>query len=350
MHLHLRKLLPSAIALAMILGLASPPAMADPWADDCSSCFYVNLEPLWMRAASSEADAIWLTLDTQNTLGQPGDDGTVDNTGAFHMDSTFGARGTLGYQFTDKWGAEIVGTWIDGWSDVVSFSHAEAEAHVGDTGRMMVPFQSTFTGIADSAFTDIDLAEAKRATKFGTWELNAVRRMSDHISVLIGARRFDFKDDFKLMTTRGSDSGYYDIKARNRAYGVQFGADAVFPLSDRFAISGFIKTGMFLNDVTVRNNVIDGDLAALAGSTAFRMVEDDDSRAAFIADTGVYLDFAISDRIVTSFGFQVMAISGLAMVGDNLEFRTGDFDVEIFEAHQGQAKRLSVPQRLQFQA
>lgn len=321
-----------ALGLGTLLA-SSESTLADPWVDECTQCFYANLEPLYMRATSSEADGIWLTMDSEDTLGQPGDDETIDNSGAFHMDYSWGLRGTLGYQFNEDWGVEIVGTYIDDWSDSVAYDQASAEAHTGVVGgRMMVPFQSEFTGIVDSAFTDLEQADATRNMKFRTYEVNAVRRMSKYTSVLVGFRMFDFDDDFLLLTERDGDIGSYAVENKNDALGIQFGANAVFPIGERFAISGFLKTGMFMNDVLVRNDVTDGPAAILAGSAAERSIEDDDSRAAFIADTALFLNFAVTDRVVTSIGYQVMAISGLAMVGDNLEMRTGGFDpIDIFE-------------------
>ncbi len=298
---------------------AFPALAADPFEDDCDGCFYVNIEPLYMRSTSSEADVIWLTDDIADTPGQPGDDPWVENTGGFHLDNAWGARGTLGWQFADTWSIEFVGTYLQDWKDDIAFDAAT------DGGSLALPFQSAFTGIEDSVFTDIDSLTAERQMKFRSYELNLVKKAAKYANVILGLRRIDFDDAMVINTARDTDVGLYSIKGENSAWGIQLGADAVFPFAERFAIGGFVKTAWFKNSIDVTNIIVDGEAAMAAGSIAARNVKDTDNRTAYLADAAVFLSWAITDNIVTSLGYQLMAISGMAKAPENLEFRTLDF-------------------------
>lgn len=312
--------LKAAVVASTIIGaslVSMPEARADAWSHDCDTCLYVNLVPLYLRHTSSEADVAWLHLDTQGTRGEPGDDLVVENSGGFHLGNEWGARLVIGTGLGNDWRVEIVGTYLQDWQDRLIFFADDF------TGTLNLPFQSDFDGFGDSTFWNAHQVNGDRETTFRTYELNLHRNISEHTSVMAGIRLIDYDDAIAIQSIfdQQDDAGVFSTRTSNTAWGLQLGADGVWPLTENFAVGGAIRTGIFTNSLGVDSFA---SIGTVNTPVVLRDASDSDRRIAFMADTEVFVSFAWNDRASVSLGYQLIGIGGLANAGENMEFRTMD--------------------------
>ncbi len=165
-------------------------------------------------------------------------------------------------------------------------------------------FSAAVTGLADFEST--------------TWSIEAnVWQDWGGTRVFYGVRYISFEDSLSLFADDDGDGdpteiGTFDVETDNDLFGIQAGVAESFDLGNRWSISGKGGAGLYYADREKTIVVAEGSGPSL---TSFSQ---DDNGLAVVFDGEVTLDWAVSDRVTLSLGYQVLWIGNVAEAMDNL--------------------------------
>jgi len=161
--------------------------------------------------------------------------------------------------------------------------------------------------------TDLADAQSQRLdTEYWSAEFNRTLFIWEHAKILLGGRYINFDEDFLLTSTNNGLFGRLASATENNLYGIQAGADILYPIccNGYFDFRG--RAGIFINDanynllVSTSNG---GDVAAASGS---------DEEIAGFFEIGAGLRWQITDVISLRGGVEYWYLDGVATATDQI--------------------------------
>jgi hypothetical protein len=137
-------------------------------------------------------------------------------------------------------------------------------------------------------------------------ELNAKRKLfCGSVNFIVGARFIELDERGSIFSNIGTDTGYMQSRAINDMYGIQIGGEGILLTWRRFSIEGFIKAGVYNNEIVTHLSYEDttgvsGELAGTATQTSF------------LGETGLSFVFQFTSRLAARGGYQCLWMEGVA--------------------------------------
>ncbi len=140
-------------------------------------------------------------------------------------------------------------------------------------------------------------------------EINLVNRLlpNESFRLSLGFRWMELSEN--LLQTFSPAAVLFEIDTNNHLYGLQLGGDAVLFHGNRFNVAGWIKGGIYAN-VADQSSAITGGPVFSNGAG--------ETTPAFVGETGLIADFALTQSISLVGGYQLMWVSGVALAADQL--------------------------------
>ncbi len=223
------------------------------------------------------------------------------------FDFEFGGRVTVGEMFDCVNGVEFVYTGPFEWN----------RTRFDNSGGL----NSTFSTLSPFALTDLDtffnsnVHSQALETNLSTYEINRRWFSSDLFSTLLGLRFVDYdeKFGFNSVASDGVGLGQYFNNVDNFLVGAQFGATMYRPVSQRLAVGGWGKVGVFANFSKNRTLLLNrGNTLADAQRT--------DTSVAGLFQGGVGIRYRILERLELTGGYEGMFLPGVATVAAQQNF------------------------------
>jgi hypothetical protein len=170
------------------------------------------------------------------------------------------------------------------------------------------------------------------STQLYNAELNAQKKVSDRITLLVGFRWLQlrenlqgtippadtFQPDWKplnwtLNQVAGFTNGtpapayppFWNTSTANNLYGFQVGAEGKIFERGRFSINGLIKGGSYLNHASELTGVSLAKTVYESGASA--------NRAAFVGEGGLQCKYQVTRAITLKLGYEVLWLAGVAL-------------------------------------
>lgn len=198
-----------------------------------------------------------------------------------------------------------------GWEDSVSAA--------GD-GNLAIP---GVLGLTSSNFFLADEIRAVYRSQLHNAEANWIQSAGNdsgsQLDFFSGFRFVALNEDFALLGTdvQGGTSSY-DVSADNYLYGIQLGG-RVQQQSQRWGMQVAGKAGVFLNDASQRQTVID-DLNTLDAFVLRETPRVSGTSLAMLGEVELTLMYRITNTWSARIGYSVLAVNGLALAPSQLDF------------------------------
>ena len=140
-------------------------------------------------------------------------------------------------------------------------------------------------------------------------EINLVNRLlpNESFRVSLGFRWMELSEN--LLQTFNPAAVLFEVDTNNHLYGLQLGGDVVLYHGNRFNVASWIKGGIYAN-VADQSTSITGGPVFVNGAR--------ETSPAFVGETGLMADFALTQSISLIGGYQLMWVSGVALASDQI--------------------------------
>jgi hypothetical protein len=143
-------------------------------------------------------------------------------------------------------------------------------------------------------------------------ELNAKRKLfCGCVNFLVGARFVELDERGAIYCDLGAEAEYSQSRSINDMYGIQIGGEAVILTWRRFSFEGFIKTGVFTNEIVTHLSYSNttgtqNEAAATAKHTSF------------LGETGLSCVCRFTPRLAVRGGYQCLWLEGVATAWEQI--------------------------------
>jgi hypothetical protein len=250
----------------------------------CQLLWTVQLNALYMTRGKSSSFP--LLLD--------GGGATVINADQLDFGWETGFDVALSRRWGDNLNIELRYFQIDGWDAMLSSPFVATDALATNPPS---PFGAA--GTVDY-FYESSIRSA---------EINLVNRLlpNESFRLSLGFRWMQISEN--LSQTFSPAAAVFDIDTGNNLYGLQLGGDAVLYRGILFNVAGWIKSGIYANVADQSTSIIGGPAVSNGiGETT----------PAFVGETGLLADFALTQSISLFGGYQLLWVSGAALAADQL--------------------------------
>ena len=310
------------------LGRCFPPCQP---AEIPCSCFYGQVDALFLTRESRFRD--------QPIIVDPNTGTTFLSTSDLDSDFDPGVRVTAGMRLCDNWGLEF---------SYFGLFDSDASASVVSPGPGS--FLTFPDNLAGNVFVDIDRVRADYSSRLHSFEVNlpcctgcctdcctvscgdAVGECGcgmacssgcgfgncQSCSWFAGFRYLNLREELNLGVQRdiggGIEDGSYNVRTRNRLYGVQVGG-RVRRTRGRIGWEGVGKTGIFGNDSEQQQSVTDFPNFPLRPTTS-----NSSGGVAFVNEASLTALYRLTHIWTARVGYTALWIEGLALAPDQLDF------------------------------
>ncbi len=142
-----------------------------------------------------------------------------------------------------------------------------------------------------------------------SFELNLVSRLmaTDRVRLALGFRWMELSENLTQSFTPSGTALVVDTN--NHLYGLQIAGDGVLINANRFSVVTWVKGGIYAN-VADQSTDFTGGPVISNGARA--------TTAAFVGETGLMGDFAITQCVSIIGGYQLLWVSGAALAADQI--------------------------------
>ncbi len=319
----------SAASAALAQGTATPVASESRWS------FGAEALSAWFKSSPTPVPII-----IDDFLAQPGVNVLLGG-GSVDTNPNAGFRITGNYRVDSRWGVEVTGFYMPSRSTSSSVS---SSGELGSTD-LLLPYVDAATGqeLVSSISNSPEYAGSAQATfdnNLGGFELNATWSLPARgawRSELLGGFRFlQLRESYTIATSspyiapnpidvwNTTDS----FDARNRFYGLQFGARAAYDdgpwigtvtgkvalggMQQRVSIDGYLETNDF-NDFG-STQIFPGGYYALAPNSG------DHSRSTFavVPEIGINLGYRLTPQATVYLGYSFLYASSVVRPGEQI--------------------------------
>lgn len=199
------------------------------------------------------------------------------------------------------------------WGKTASVADANSLRIHGDLGESTGAMQ----------FYGMDSAALRSDTEIYNWELNGYMPLGvTDLSLLLGGRYVDFDETFSIAGVNTSafppfDQTIYDIRARNKLYGMQTGGRYKRDFG-RIGLEFVGKAGMYANDGSRRSVISNG--SRFFPNAGFPNSTVSETHVAFIGELGLSTTLQLTSWCWVKAGYNVMWIEGIARAANQLDF------------------------------
>jgi len=293
-------------------GILTAPTVEDPilaGVPCCVSRTYVQVDGLfWHRAGSGCSEVV--ALNTSSTPPRP----VLDtNDPAFNL--TGGVRVLVGWNpgccsHCSAWELSYFGLY--GWQ--------ASESAVGNN-NLTIPGD---LGAASNNFLNADRITANYQSDLHNLEFNCVKSCcvcDATIDFLGGIRFINLNETFSLIGDDSADEGVgtYSINTNNYLYGLQLGGRYTHHCCN-WSVQLIGKGGVFLNDVTQSQSVLDSPFTAGVPFQLRPAIAANGDSVAGLGELGVVAIRPINDIWSFRLAYTALGIGGLALAPDQLDF------------------------------
>lgn len=269
------------------------------------------------NAFEASVEGLYLHRDVDNTVLFSDNEGSTSSVFGDDLDVDWDAGFALSIAMPvdDKRTLEIGGMYIqhDGSAGLTNTSDQLDVPGGFSGGTFLSSVNASFTGgnfsSAVTGFADFEST---------TWSIEAnVWQDWGGTRVFYGVRYINFDDQLSLFVDDDGAGlpaafGTLDIDMDNDLFGIQAGVTESYDLGNRWSISGKGGAGLYYADREKTIVVFEGRSPS---TTSFSQ---EDNGLAIVFDGEVTLDWALSDRVTLSLGYQVLWIGNVGEALDNL--------------------------------
>lgn len=168
--------------------------------------------------------------------------------------------------------------------------------------------------VVDPLGAPLTSAQLETWSTFHNFEFNFRRGVSDDVTILAGFRYVELDDAFRI---RYDDSGSglsedANVRARNRLYGFQLGADAALWRRGPWALNGWMKAGIFGNAARANTDIV-------FSGVPLASIRARDSDVAFIGDLGLRATRRLGTHAEVYAGYRLMWVDGVALAANQYD-------------------------------
>jgi hypothetical protein len=186
---------------------------------------------------------------------------------------------------------------------------------------------NTHTITRDNEFHNFEFNMLRNGGCITTRRCNTI-----NFEMLAGVRYFKFDEYmryFAFNTAPYPTSLSYDISTENELLGLQLGGRTTYQLKQCWSFNLGTKFGIYENQISHSQRIIDGNgmygvinTGPYAANTYNFMSEKED--VSFIGELDMGLSYQFSQCARLNFGYRAMAITGIALVPDQIPFNFAD--------------------------